>query len=95
MCSMVVSICALFMVLGFVLMRVVLSMLLYVVCFLRLCVAYCDVVCGMFCLICDACSWRCPIMRSWCISSCRWYVLVSAVLPVSILSDVFVLYVVC
>ena len=48
------------------------------------CVGCCD-----FCLICDACSWRCSFMGSMCVSSCRWCAIVSVVLPVAILSAVF------
>ena len=71
-------------------------MLLYGVCFLRLgivccvvrqcsgCVGCCD-----FCLMCDACSWRCSFMGSVCVSSCRCCVFVSVVHPVAILNAVF------
>ena len=43
----------------------------------------------IFCLICDACSWRCSSMGSMCVSSCRCCVFVSVVHPVAILSAVF------
>ena len=65
------------------------------VCFLRLGVVCCVVMwcsecvgCCDFCLICDACSWRCSLMGRVCVSSCRC-VFVSVVHPVSILSAVF------
>ena len=43
----------------------------------------------IFCLICDACNWRCSLMCSVCVSSCRCCVFVSVVHPVTILSAVF------
>ena len=52
-------------------------------------VEYCE-----SCLICDACSCR-SFMGSVCISSCKCWVLVSAVHPVAILNAYSVLYVVC
>ena len=55
------------------------SVLLYVVCFLRL----------GFGPICDACSWRYSFMGSVCVSSCRCCMFVSVVHPVAILSAVF------
>ena len=48
-------------------------MLLYVVCFLHLAVQLCcDIVTGCvgccdFCLICDACSWKCSFMGRVCV----------------------------
>ena len=73
------------------------------------CVGVCVIVCGVvcvvvcclfhtsgccdFCLICDACSWRCSLMGRVCVSSCR-SVFVSVVHPVAILSAVL-LSVVC
>ena len=48
------------------------------VCFLRLGVVCCYLVgCCDFCLICDACSWKCSFMGSVCVSSCRCCVFVS------------------
>ena len=44
---------------------------------------------GDFCLICDACSWKCSLMGRVCVSSCRCCVFVSVVQPVAILSEVF------
>ena len=61
MCFMLVLICALFTVLGFVLMSVVSSLLVYVSCFLRLGIVCCDVVYWMCeCYYCMGClSVRC------------------------------------
>ena len=44
---------------------------------------------GDFCLICDTCSWKCSLMGSVCVSSCRSCVFVSVVHQVAILSAVF------
>ena len=81
------------MVLGFVSMCVVLSVLFYVsyvwVWFVGM---WCSGCVG-FCLICDACSWRCSLKGRVCVSSCRCCVFVSVVHPVAILSAV--LSVVC
>ena len=41
------------------------------------------VVCCDFCLIYDACIWRCSFMGSVCVSSCRCCVFVSVVHPVA------------
>ena len=45
--------------------------------------------CCDFCLICDACSWRCSLIGRVCVSSCRCCVFMSVVHPVAILSSVF------
>ena len=59
--------------------------------FLRLlwCWGLCQCLCCDFCLICDACSWRCSFMGSMFVSSCICCVFVSVVHPVAILSAVF------
>ena len=44
---------------------------------------------GDFCLIGDACNWRCSFMGSRCVSSCICCVFVSVVHSVAILSAVF------
>ena len=44
--------------------------------------------CGVLCLICDACSRGCSFIGSVGVSPCRWCVLVSVVHPVAILSAV-------
>ena len=96
MCFTFVLIFASPMMLMFVSMSVVHSVLLYVVCFLRLGVVCCVVMqcsgcvgCCDFYLIFDAYSWRCSFMGSVCVSSCRCCVFVSVVHPVAILSAVF------
>ena len=45
--------------------------------------------CCDFCLICDACSWKCSLMGIVCVSSSRCCVCVSVGPPVAILSAVF------
>ena len=63
-----------------------------VVCFLRLGVVCCVVVCVglmIFVLFVILVVGRCSFMGSVSVSSCRWYVFVSVVHPVAILSAVF------
>ena len=86
MCFMSVSTLASSMVLGYVSTSAAQSVLLYTVCLLRLGVVCCAVMkrsgrvgCCDFCLICDACSWRCSFMGSKCVPSCRCCVAVSVV----------------
>ena len=95
LCFMFVLIFASSMVLGSVSMSVAQSVLLYAACLLRLAVTCCSVMQRSgrvgwrdFCPICDVCSWRCSLMGSMCVSSCRYCASVSAMHPTATLSAV-------
>ena len=46
----------------------------------------------IFCLICDACIYKCSVSGSVCVSSCRFCMLASLVNPVVVLNAEFCMW---